>query len=76
MIFSSKLVHHSPPNQTNDPRRVIIYSYYPSRCAIERDVRNRPRHLAAQDFESRYKERVGRGNYVDTFAASEPNGID
>ena len=76
MIFHSRLVHHSPPNETNDPRRVLIYSYYPSTFSIEYDVRNRPRRLAAADLERQYKMRKERGEYVDTFVAPGLSGVE
>ena len=76
MIFHSKPVHHSPPNATDEPRRVIIYSYCPSTFSTEDDVRNRPRRLAAQEFERLHRENLQSGAFVDSFAAKERDGIE
>ena len=66
MVFHSRLVHHSPPNQTDDPRRVMIYSFYPSTATLQADARNRTRRLAAGEFENRYRLQVKNHKNVDS----------
>jgi ectoine hydroxylase len=65
MIFHSALVHHSSPNRTEAPRRIMIYSHYPSWFQIERDARNRAGRTRGQEHERRYHEAVAAGTFRD-----------
>jgi hypothetical protein len=66
MLFHAKLVHDSEPNTSGRPRRVMIYSHYPRSHDPdgEPDRRNRGLREYAQQFESRYRLMVERGEYT------------
>jgi hypothetical protein len=61
VLFHSKLAHASSPNLTTDPRRLLIYSHYPSTYAVEPDARNRPLREQSAAHEQRYAERLDAG---------------
>lgn len=61
VVFHSKLAHASSPNTTTDPRRLLIYSHYPSTHAVEPDVRNRPLREQSQVHEARYVQALADG---------------
>lgn len=61
VLFHSKLAHASSPNTTSDPRRLLIYSHYPSTHDVPPDARNRPLREQAQAHERRYDEALTRG---------------
>lgn len=68
MLFHAKLVHDSKPNQTNRPRRLMIYSHYPGNWSFEEDKRNRWSREAGQKIETAYRERIAQGEFKDIFA--------
>lgn len=61
VVFHSKLAHASSPNTTSEPRRLLIYSHYPSTHEVAPDARNRPLREASQQHEQRYAEAVAAG---------------
>jgi ectoine hydroxylase-related dioxygenase (phytanoyl-CoA dioxygenase family) len=65
MLFHSALVHHSGPNQTAAPRRIMIYSHYPSWHQAEPDARNRTGRRRGQEHEQRYRDAVKAGTFQD-----------
>lgn len=67
LIFHSALVHSSSENRTDKPRRLMIYSHYPSWHEIEFDRRNKPLRERGQAHESRYNEMVTAGSYSPSF---------
>lgn len=56
LIFHSALVHASSENRTREPRRIMIYSHYPSTHEVEFDKRNRHLREAGQAHEQRARE--------------------
>lgn len=66
-VFHSRLVHASSPNTTDAPRRVIIFSHYPSTHSAEADKRNRVLRAAGQAAEDRYEELVYSGAPVPEY---------
>jgi hypothetical protein len=56
VVFHSKLAHASSPNTTADPRRLLIYSHYPSTHDVPPDARNRPLREQGRRHEQRYAE--------------------
>jgi ectoine hydroxylase-related dioxygenase (phytanoyl-CoA dioxygenase family) len=69
MFFHTLLVHNSRPNFTNKPRRLIIYSHYPSRDNLGFDIRNGPSRLRESPWEEEYHRLKDKGKYVDRFHA-------
>ncbi|MFD1675237.1 phytanoyl-CoA dioxygenase family protein [Alicyclobacillus fodiniaquatilis] len=69
MLFHTLLVHNSRPNTTDLPRRLMIYSHYPSRIDKGHDVRNGPTRLRESPWEEAYHRMKESGKYVDTFHA-------
>jgi ectoine hydroxylase-related dioxygenase (phytanoyl-CoA dioxygenase family) len=67
MFFHSLLVHNSKPNNTSQPRRIMIYSHYPARFHLGTDVRNGPGRRREQPYEQEYREMVASGAYADRF---------
>ena len=63
VIFHSRVVHASSPNRTNKPRRLIIYSHFPSTHEVEPDARNQGLRAAGREHESEYAEVLARGGY-------------
>ena len=61
ILFHSKLAHASSPNTTADPRRLLIYSHYPSTHEVPPDARNRPLREQSQAHERRYDEALAAG---------------
>jgi phytanoyl-CoA hydroxylase len=76
MFFHSLLVHNSRPNETNKPRRLLIYSHYPSRYNMGHDVRNGPTREQERPFEQQYLQMVKSGAYTDQFKLSSAPGMD
>lgn len=70
MLFHSLLVHNSRPNQTNAPRRLMIYSHYPSTSKMGYDVRNGPTRLKESPWEEGYHRMKESGKFVDRFQIS------
>lgn len=69
MLFHTLLVHNSRPNQTNKPRRLMIYSHYPSRADFCFDMRNGPARLKESPWEVEYHRLKETHQYDDTFKA-------
>jgi ectoine hydroxylase-related dioxygenase (phytanoyl-CoA dioxygenase family) len=69
MFFHSLLVHSSTPNETNDPRRLMIYSHYPEEADMGVDVRNGPARLRESPWEWEYQRKKDRGEFEDRFEA-------
>lgn len=69
LVFDSLVVHYSGSNQTDEPRRLLIYSHYPAWHESEPDKRNRPNRLRAQEHERRYRAQVASGAYADRWQA-------
>lgn len=65
MLFHSLLVHNSRPNHTSDPRRLMIYSHYPSTSNMGFDVRNGPTRLKESPWEDQYHRMKESGKYID-----------
>ena len=63
VIFHSRIVHASSPNRTDKPRRLIIYSHFPSTHDVEPDARNRQLRAAGREHESEYAELLRAGGY-------------
>lgn len=61
VIFHSKLAHASSPNTTSSPRRLLIYSHYPSTHDVPPDSRNRPLREQGRLHEQRYAEELAAG---------------
>ena len=61
MVFHSALVHSSRANDTDAPRRLMIYSHFPSTHSMEPDARNRDLRHRGQEAERRYDELLARG---------------
>lgn len=53
VVFTSRLVHASPDNRTEAPRRLLLLSYHPAWHGAEPDVRNRPLRERATAHEAR-----------------------
>jgi hypothetical protein len=67
MFFHSLLVHNSRPNETDQPRRLMIYSHFPARFGLGNDIRNGPTRQRESPYEQQYREMVSSGAYVDQF---------
>lgn len=61
VLFHSKLAHASSPNTTSEPRRLLIYSHYPSTHQVEPDARNRTLREQAQRHEKLYERQLAGG---------------
>ena len=61
VLFHSKLAHASSPNTTADPRRLLIYSHYPSTHDVPPDARNAPLREQSQAHEERYGKALDSG---------------
>jgi hypothetical protein len=59
ILFHSRAAHASSPNRTDQPRRLLIYSHFPSTHPVEPDARNRDLRLAGQAHEKRAAAVVG-----------------
>lgn len=70
VIFSSALVHASSENRTDGPRRMMIFSHYPSTFEIDHDQRNRPLRERSQEHERRYREWLDSGEVKPSFRMS------
>ncbi|GMA61903.1 phytanoyl-CoA dioxygenase family protein [Alicyclobacillus fastidiosus] len=75
MLFHALLVHNSRPNFTNRPRRMMIYSHYPSRVDLGHDVRNGPTRLRESPWEEEYHRMKENGTYVDQVHAPKYSDI-
>lgn len=68
VFFHALLIHSSRPNESAAPRRLMIYSHYPSRENHGIDVRNGPARLREAPWEHDYLRRRLSGEVTDTFA--------
>jgi ectoine hydroxylase len=71
LIFHGLVVHYSGPNQTDEPRRLMIYSHHPSWFTIETDKRNGPTRARARAHEQKYRDLVASGGYTNQWIAAE-----
>lgn len=69
MFFHTLLIHNSRPNQTDHPRRLMIYSHFPSRNDFCFDMRNGPARLKESPWEEQYHRLKDAGHYQDQFKA-------
>ena len=69
MIFHALLIHSSRSNETPGPRRLMIYSHYPSRIEMPFDTRNGPTRLREAPWEHEYLRLRAKGVYTDRFRA-------
>jgi ectoine hydroxylase-related dioxygenase (phytanoyl-CoA dioxygenase family) len=73
IVFDSLVWHDSSPNETDDPRRLMIYSHYPAGAGQERgiveDERNGPTRRRESPYEWRYQRRKDAGEFEDRFEA-------
>ncbi len=70
IFFHSKLIHTSEPNQTDLPRRIMIYSHYPESADMGIDIRNGPNRLRESPWEWEYQRRKATGEVKDTFSVN------
>ncbi len=71
MLFHSLLVHNSRKNSTQAPRRLMIYSHYPSAFPMCFDVRNGPSRLRESPWEHEYIRMKAQGLIQDEFASND-----
>ncbi|MFB6174051.1 MAG: phytanoyl-CoA dioxygenase family protein [Halobacteriales archaeon] len=73
LFFHSLLVHSSRPNESGEPRRLMIYSHYPETEGEARgivpDERNGPTRLRESPYEWAYQRRKERGEVESRFEA-------
>jgi ectoine hydroxylase-related dioxygenase (phytanoyl-CoA dioxygenase family) len=73
LLFDSIVWHDSSPNNTNSPRRLMIYSYYPAEAGQERgiveDERNAPTRRRESPYEWEYQRLKNDGVFEDQFEA-------
>ncbi len=69
MLFHSLLIHNSRRNGTTEPRRLMIYSHYPSAFAMCFDVRNGPTRLQESPWEMAYLRAKAQDEFQDVFHA-------
>ena len=68
--FHSKLIHTSQANETDSPRRIMIFSHYPEAADMGIDVRNGPNRLRESPWEWEYQRRKHAGLYTDQFSVN------
>jgi ectoine hydroxylase-related dioxygenase (phytanoyl-CoA dioxygenase family) len=75
MVFHSLLWHNSSPNETDGPRRLMLYSHFPETegeaAGIAFDERNGPSRLRESPWEWEYQRKKDRGEYTDRFEAPD-----
>jgi ectoine hydroxylase-related dioxygenase (phytanoyl-CoA dioxygenase family) len=73
VLFDSIVWHDSSPNDTEEPRRLMIYSHYPSSVGQERNIvedeRNAPSRRNESPYEWEYQKLKDAGEFEDTFEA-------
>lgn len=67
LILHSALVHASTQNNTDEPRRLMIFSHYPESHLIEFDKRNRDLRRRGQLAEEQYEDLVYSGASVPEY---------
>ena len=70
MFFHSKLIHTSEPNETDWPRRIMIFSHYPESANMGIDVRNGPNRLRESPWEWEYQREKANGRVRDSFVVN------
>ena len=70
LLFHTLLVHNSKPNESGEPRRLMIYSHYPE-TAMEMgfDGRNGPARFHESPWEWEYQRKKAAGEFTDRFEA-------
>jgi ectoine hydroxylase-related dioxygenase (phytanoyl-CoA dioxygenase family) len=75
ILFDSLVWHESSANDTDGPRRLMIYSHFPASAAQEHgiveDERNAPTRRNESPYEWRYQELKDCGEFQDQFEAPE-----
>ena len=75
IVFDSLVWHDSSPNETDGPRRLLIYSHYPAGAGQERgiveDQRNAPTRRRESPYEWQYQRRKDAGTFEDRFEAPD-----
>ena len=71
MFFHSKLIHTSKPNNTNRPRRIMIYSHYPESANMGIDIRNGPNRLRESPWEWEYQRACIAGTTQAEFSLDD-----
>lgn len=71
LLFHSLLAHNSRSNDTDRPRRLMIYSHYPKSFPICFDVRNGPTRLREAPWEHAYIRKRNCGEFTDIFRAPQ-----
>lgn len=61
VVFHSRVAHASSANRTGRPRRLLIYSHYPSTHDVEPDARNRTLRAAGAAHEAAYDAALAAG---------------
>jgi ectoine hydroxylase-related dioxygenase (phytanoyl-CoA dioxygenase family) len=73
IVFDSMVWHDSSPNDTDEPRRLMIYSHYPAGAGQERgiveDERNAPTRRNESPYEWEYQRQKDAGSFEDVFEA-------
>jgi ectoine hydroxylase-related dioxygenase (phytanoyl-CoA dioxygenase family) len=73
VLFDSMVWHDSSPNDTDGPRRLLIYSHYPGETGANRgiteDERNGPSRRRESPYEWEYVRMRERGEFEDRFEA-------
>lgn len=69
LFFHSMLLHDSVENHSGRPRRIMIYSHYPSSHQAEEDKRNSAVRDKAREQERRYNEMLDSKRFVNQFCA-------
>ena len=71
LLFHSMLIHNSKPNATSGPRRLMIYSHYPSTFETCFDARNGQRRFKESPYEWEYARKKTEGEFTDSFTAPQ-----
>ena len=71
LIFHSLLIHNSKPNSTKRPRRLMIYSHYPSTFETCFDARNGKNRFKESPYEWEYMRKKSAGEFRDPFVAPQ-----
>lgn len=67
LLFHDLLVHSSSVNHTDNPRRILFFSYCPTSTPISFDTRNSPTRIAEFPYESQYQKLKQQGLFTDIF---------
>ncbi len=69
LLFHALLIHNSVGNTSGAPRRLMIYSHFPSQAGIAHDIRNGPTRLREAPWEWQYQRQRMQGIVQPTFQA-------